>query len=375
VLKLDAFWKVQAAIWRSPVALSRKLLLSGLFCFLLAWGVVNWICLRLDHLLFPAFRKVEVKQPIFIIAHPRSGTTLTHRLMLKDPGRYSFARAYECLLPSILQKRCVRALGWVDRKALNGTLHDFVRSKESSALGDLQDIHHFSLLEAEEDEFFYFMTFASGVSLSLFPYVQEFREVMSFDEMPEDLQREHMAYYHGCLQRQVYLEGADKVFCSKNTTTFIPKFEPLAELYPDARFIHIVRNPLEVAPSLLSLLASTWRRLGFPEDDIRGGLEVIHGTNMRAYETAFRVLDRMDPSRYHIVDYREIAAAPKATMAAIYDALGIPMTPEYEKILEEVQERARSHQSGHAYGLEEYGLTDAGIRADAPTVFQRYRFD
>ncbi len=102
---------------------------------------------------------------------------------------------------------------------------------------------------------------------------------------------------------------------------------------------------------------------------------MIHGTNMRAYETAFRVLDRMDPSRYHIVDYREIAAAPKATMAAIYDALGIPMTPEYEKILEEVQERARLHQSGHAYGLEEYGLTDAGIRADAPTVFQRYRFD
>jgi hypothetical protein len=375
VLKFDAFWRVQAAIWRSPVGLGRKLLLATLFCGLLGWGMVNAICLWLDHWLFPAFRRVEVKQPIFIIAHPRSGTTLTHRLMLKDPGRYSFARAYECLLPSITQKRLVRALGWIDRKLLNETLHRWVRSKESSALGDLQDIHHFSFLAPEEDEFFYFMTFASGVSLSLFPYVEEFRDVMKFDQMSVELQREHMTYYQGCLQRQVYLDGEAKVFCSKNTTTFIPKIEALAELYPDSRFVHIVRNPLEVAPSLLSLLASTWRKLGFPEADIKAGLAVIHETNMRAYEQAFEVLDRLDKSRFHIVDYRDIASAPKATMTAIYAALGLELTPQYERILDELQEQARSHRSGHSYGLEEYGLTEAAIRADAPTVFGRYNFD
>ena len=28
-----------------------------------------------------------------------------------------------------------------------------------------------------------------------------------------------------------------------------------------------------------------------------------------------------------------------------------------------------------SYGLDEYGLTEAGIRAAVPTVFERYRFD
>ncbi|MCH2173407.1 sulfotransferase [Myxococcota bacterium] len=375
MLKFDAFRKVQRTIGRSAVPTGRKFFLRALFWAMLLWGAINQFCLWLDRWLFPGFLSVEVRKPIFIIAHPRSGTTLTHRLMLADPGRYSFARAYELLLPSITQKKLVRALGWLDRKFLRETLHQWVRSKESSALGDLQDIHHFSLLEAEEDEWFYFMTFASGVSLSLFPYVEEFREVMTFDQMPQDLQREHMDYYHGCLQRQLYLDGPEKVFCSKNTTTFIPKIETLAQRYPDSRFVHIVRNPLEVAPSLLSLLGSTWRQMGFPEEDIRQGLAVIHATNMAAYERAFEALDALDPSRYHILDYRDIAAAPKTTMTAVYRALGIEMTPAYESVLDELQERARKHVSGHSYGLEEFGLDESSIRSDTPTVFQRYRFD
>lgn len=375
MLKLDAFGRVQRTVWRSPVPLGRKLFLSGTFALLLVWGAVNAICMALDPLLFPGLRRVRVRRPIFIIAHPRSGTTLTHRLMLEDPGRYSCTRAYECLLPSVLQKKLVRALGWIDRKLLGGRLHRWVRSKEGDALGDLQDIHPFSLLEPEEDEFFYWPTFGSGVAVSLFPYTQEFKDVMTYDCMPPALQREHLAYYDACLRRQLYLDGGGKVFCGKNTTTFIYKIDVLAERYPDARFVHIVRNPLEVAPSLLSLLASTWRRLGFPEEDIRAGLRDVHAKNMRAYELAFEAFDRMDPGRYVILDYRELASAPKAAMTRVYEVLGLEMSPEYAKILDALQERAKAHRSGHAYGLEQYGLSEAEIRAAAPTVFERYAFD
>ena len=87
------------------------------------------------------------------------------------------------------------------------------------------------------------------------------------------------------------------------------------------------------------------------------------------------MLDRLDPSRYIILDYREIAAAPKATMLATYRALGLEVSSEYEKILDELQEKARAHKSGHSYGLEEYGLTEEAIRAAVPTVFERYEFD
>ena len=101
--------------------------------------------------------------------------------------------------------------------------------------------------------------------------------------------------------------------------------ERLAEMYPDSRFVHIVRNPFEVAPSLLSLLATTWRQLGFPEKDVRAGCGAIHQKNMQAYEIAFQMFDRLDPGRYIILDYREIAAAPKATMRWVGSGRGPPI--------------------------------------------------
>ena len=96
---------------------------------------------------------------------------------------------------------------------------------------------------------------------------------------------------------------------------------------------------------------------------------------MQTLATLIDGLDALDPTRYHILDYRDIASAPKATMTAVYAALGVEMTPAYAQVLDALQEKARSHVSGHDYGLEEFGLSEDAIRADAPTVFQRYRFD
>ena len=38
--------------------------------------LLNQLCLLLDHVLFPGFRRVRVERPVFIIGHARSGTSL-----------------------------------------------------------------------------------------------------------------------------------------------------------------------------------------------------------------------------------------------------------------------------------------------------------
>ena len=39
-----------------------------------------------DKVFFPALRRVEVRNPVFIIGHWRSGTTHLHNLLAADPG-------------------------------------------------------------------------------------------------------------------------------------------------------------------------------------------------------------------------------------------------------------------------------------------------
>ena len=45
---------------------------------------VTAVCFFLDGILFPGLWRTQVKTPVFIIGHARSGTTLAHRLMGAD---------------------------------------------------------------------------------------------------------------------------------------------------------------------------------------------------------------------------------------------------------------------------------------------------
>lgn len=69
-------------------------------------AIFHSICFMLDYILFPKLWFVKVKEPVFIIGHARSGTTLAHRLMCGDE-RFSAFKYYELLLPSLLQKKSV----------------------------------------------------------------------------------------------------------------------------------------------------------------------------------------------------------------------------------------------------------------------------
>ena len=41
------------------------------------------ICFFLDGILFPGLWRTEIRTPVFVVGHARSGTTLVHRLMSK----------------------------------------------------------------------------------------------------------------------------------------------------------------------------------------------------------------------------------------------------------------------------------------------------
>ena len=59
----------------------------------------------LDHVFFPGFRKQPVRAPVFIVAPPRSGTTLTQKLMSLDAGRFVHNKLYQTIFPAISYQR------------------------------------------------------------------------------------------------------------------------------------------------------------------------------------------------------------------------------------------------------------------------------
>ena len=110
------FRAMRLALFRRPVKLRRwlyVLVFNGLFW--MTWWSVAWGRL-LDHVFFPGFRKQAVREPVFITANPRSGTTLLHRLMSLDEERFLPFKLYQTMFPSICHWRMLAAVAWIDRR-------------------------------------------------------------------------------------------------------------------------------------------------------------------------------------------------------------------------------------------------------------------
>src|SRR5262252_2565127 len=58
------------------------------------------LTLLMDRFLFSAYRRVEVKAPIFILGHPRSGTTFLQRLLTQTRDFAAF-EAWEMAFPAL----------------------------------------------------------------------------------------------------------------------------------------------------------------------------------------------------------------------------------------------------------------------------------
>ena len=126
------------------------------------------VCFFLDRLLFPGLRSVEVRTPVFIVGHARSGTTLLHRLMSEDRERFSVFLYYELFFPSLLQKKLIRSLAALDRR-LGGAIASRVEAWEERTFGPMRHIHPMGLTMPEEDDFLLTYSCASGYWIVLLP--------------------------------------------------------------------------------------------------------------------------------------------------------------------------------------------------------------
>ncbi|MFI5394081.1 MAG: sulfotransferase family protein [Candidatus Binatia bacterium] len=331
------------------------------------------ICFFLDNIFFPGLRKVEVRTPVFIVGHARSGTTLMHRLMSKDGERFSFFLLYELFLPSLLQKKLIRFLATCDRRFLGARIEKSMQAWEERKFAATQDMHATGLTAPEEDDFIYTFSCASGFWIVLLPYMG-LLDFYYVDGRPPQSRRRLMNFYKECVKRQLYLNGANKIHLSKNPT-FSGRVESLIEAFPDARIVVLMRNPYETVPSLLKLMQRSWQLRGWDDAQMNRSLRALADQSFHTYKYPLEVLARHPNTKQAIVDYRDLVAQPKRTVEAVYAQLGFPMSSEFSQVLTAEEQRAKSHETTHTYSLEEFGLKSDEIHAALADLFERYGWD
>jgi omega-hydroxy-beta-dihydromenaquinone-9 sulfotransferase len=194
------------ALFKAPFRARRW---SYIFFFTALYGLM-WIVVAigrgLDHIFFPSFKRQPVREPVFIVAPPRTGSTLTQKLMSLDEGRFVYNALYQTIFPAITFQRCFDALVWIDKK-IGRPLNRMVHWAEKKWFGGWDEMHKLRFNQPEEDDGFFVYTFLTEAIFLLFLHIDELWEAGFHDALPLGKRRKVMAFYRSCLQRRLSWAG------------------------------------------------------------------------------------------------------------------------------------------------------------------------
>lgn len=367
----DYWWRVVRHVWGLRGWDGRTRMLLRLVVLVPLLSLFHGICFLLDYLLFWRLWSQRVEQPVFIVGHGRSGTTLMHRLMSADAERFSYFLYWEMFFPSLLQKKVIRGLGWLDSRLLRGFLHRKLKSWDDKTFGPYRHMHYMSLWSAEED------CFAMGAAFVTQQWSLEIpmMDVVDFfhvDQMPIKRKR-WLHHYRELVKRQLLLNGGDRIHLAKNPV-MSGWVDALIGEFPDARIVVMMRDPGECIPSCLKLVELTWKGRGWKPSDYERSLDILTDISFEHFDNPRRVLAAHPETPSIVVDYRELTSAPRETLHAVYQALGMSVTAEFDRWLQAQAEKEKKHHSKFEYSLGEYRLTPAEIRQRLERFYDLYQW-
>jgi omega-hydroxy-beta-dihydromenaquinone-9 sulfotransferase len=97
----------------------------------------------------------------------------------------------------------------------------------------------------------------------------------------------------------------------------------ILELFPKAKFIHIVRNPYVVFPSTMNLWKSISVQFGFQTPDNPQLKERVLRTHTHMYNRLDETRHLIPAGQYHELKYEDLIANPVGEIEAVYSELGL----------------------------------------------------
>jgi hypothetical protein len=347
------------------------LLLLFVPVFLLLQGA-HWLGFLLDDLLFRGYRKIPVRDPLFVVGLPRSGTSFLQRVLAQDSDRFTTLRLWELILaPSVTERKLWLNLGRLDR-FFGRPLGRLMRGGEKRGFRWLEAIHEVSLTDPEEDYFLLLPVFACFLLVIPFPYHEALWKLARFDELPVEERKPLLTFYRACLQRHLYVVGPERQLLSKNPS-FSSLVLSLLETFPSARIICCVRDPWEVVPSQLSSLRPGCEIFGYDvenpsvRDRFLDMLE-FYGIHL------LRSLTPLPDDRHVFVPLHLLKQDVAGQLLHIYERFGWEAGTEFRERLSVESARSREYKSQHRYTLEEFGIQDEEIVTRFRELNERFGF-
>jgi hypothetical protein len=284
-----------------------------------------------------AVAAVTVPPPVFVLGHWRNGTTHLHYLLSRDV-RFAYPSNYQVIFPHV----------FLSTEAWNAPGADFFTPQRRP-----QDNVRLRMGLPQEDEFALMtLTLCSPYLGFMFPRRRDHYEryLTLRDVPPEEVERWKAGLLH-LLRKLTWKYGRPLLLKSPTHTC---RIRLLLELFPDARFVHIRRDPYTVFLSTRYMHLNAL--VGLQRLDHRGLDEYVLRRYRLMYDVFFEERGLVPPGRFHELRFEDLEKDPLGQLRALYEQLGLP---DFEAVRPALEEYARA-ESG--YRKNEYPEMPAGLR-------------
>ena len=244
--------------------------------------------------------------PLFIIGHWRSGTTLLHELLMLD-DRFCCPNTFQCFAPGhflLTEPSMTAALAWMipAKRPMDDVAAGWDRPQEDE----------FALMNMGAPSPYRRMAFPVTS-----PDVPEALDLAGLS--PADRDR-----WQRALRRFLaMLAVADPRRPVLKSPPHTARVGILGEMFPEARFLHVVRDPWVVFSSTMRLWRSLHEVQGLQVD--RG--EALERYVFAAFEEMYAAFERdrgsLADGRLHELRYEDLVADPVGRLAEAYERLDL----------------------------------------------------
>lgn len=262
--------------------------------------------------------KVVVPPPLFILGHWRSGTTHLHNLLSIDP-RFAFPNNYQVFFPH----------AFLTLEAIQTPIIQHIFPKQRP-----MDNIEWTVQSPQEDEFAQCVTtFKSPYMGWMFPAQREaYDRYLTLRDVGARELAQWKAGLVAFLQR-LTLKYQRPLLLKSPTHTC--RIKLLLELFPQAKFLHVRRNPFAVFPSTRKMLTTNFAMHTLQRPRLHDLDEWIIRQYQIMYEVFFAERDLIPAGNFHEIAYEALENDPIGQLQHAYEVLGLPDFGQTQPALED----------------------------------------
>ena len=342
--------------WLSPIFI-------GLIVFLLR--IMVFLFMFLDRIFILSLWYKKIESPIIIVGNPRSGTTFLQRFLVKN-GFGTGTQLWQMIYSSIILQKIL--------KPFLPILEYLSPAKHHST-----DAHKTSLASVETDDASMLFRFFDG--FFLYGFLLSWSEKNLFDWIDpnkRDNTKRDYRWFKSLWKRTIIASKGKRIVAKLfSVSASSPKF---IEEFPDSKILYIVRDPLSLIPSGLSLVTGVL-------DKMFGFWNLPESKRMlfisRLYNALIELLLRferdwsngnIDKSKVMIVHFDKMMNNFDELMDDIIKFTNHKSTDILLNEIKITSEQQKTFKSKHKYDLKKFGLSEDKIKEDCKKYYETFLY-